>query len=76
MIYRFLDGKSIIANSPEEFVEKMRQTSWYAEETAKKFMYACSKRGHKIGLFIRYDTESHFLNDLIDSQIVAIEYVN
>lgn len=71
--YRFTDGKSITASSPEDFVRVMRETSWCPGTDVDNFMTLCSERGEKIGFDIRCDSAYNFLSDLIKVGIVAIE---
>lgn len=71
--YRFTDGKSITASSPEDFVRVMRDTSWCPGTDVANFMSLCSERGGKIGFDIRSDSAYNFLSDLIKVGIVAIE---
>lgn len=71
--YRFSDGKSITASTPEEFVRIMRETSWCPGNDVSNFMVLCSERGAKIGFDIRCDTAYNFLSDLIKVGIVCID---
>jgi hypothetical protein len=68
-----MDGKAITASTPEEFVVKMRETSWTPGDNTSNFMTLCSERGQKIGIAIRCDTAYNFLSDLIKAGVVAVE---
>ena len=71
--YIFSDGKVIKASSDEEFIKKMRNTSFSESSNEKEFMIQCSERGKKLGLDIRYDTVYNFVSDLTKSGIVFCE---
>lgn len=71
--YRFSDGKTVEASSPEEFVKKMRFSSWYPGRDTREFMSMVSERAGKIGLDVRKDSEYNFLADLIKVGIVGLE---
>jgi hypothetical protein len=71
--YRFSDGKTVVASSPEEFVKKMRFSSWYPGKSTEEFMQMVSERADKIGLHVRRDSEYNFLADLIGVGIVDLE---
>jgi hypothetical protein len=71
--YKFIDGSVIIASSPEEFVQKMRSTSWCPGEDDQDFMDLCSERGQKLEVDIRSDTAYNFLTDLIRCEVVTTE---
>lgn len=71
--YRFTDGKSITASSPEDFVRLMREKSWTPGTDMANFMDLLSERGEKVGFDIRSDTAYNFLADLIRAGIVSIE---
>jgi hypothetical protein len=73
MRYRFTDGKSVEANNPEEFVAKMRNTSFSESEDEVDFMELCSERAEKLGVDIRTDNADNFLADLIRCGIVIPE---
>jgi len=71
--YRFSDGKVVVASSPEEFVAKMRNGSWYPGKNDTEYMQTVAERGTKLGTHIRIDTAANFLEDLIEIGIVALE---
>lgn len=71
--YRFVDGKTLDANSPEEFVKNMRNSSYCPGDDEQDFMDLCSERGFKLGLDIRSDSEYNFLVDLIKHEIVVLD---
>jgi hypothetical protein len=71
--YRFTDGHCIDAATPEEFVTKMRNSSYCPGEDDADFMDLLSERGQKIGLDIRSENAIVFLTDLIATGIVGTE---
>lgn len=71
--YKFTDGKTITAGSPDEFVRIMRDTSWCPGHDVEDFMDLVSERGEKVGFDIRSDTAYNFLTDLIRTGIVGLE---
>mgnify|MGYP001601533001 CR=1 FL=1 len=73
MIYRFKDGKAIEAHSPEEFVRKMRNTSYSESDDEQDYMEACAERSRKLGVDIRSDSPYNFLVDLIQTNQVFPE---
>jgi hypothetical protein len=73
MRYRFTDGKSVEAETPEEFVTKMRNSSYAPSEDEEDFMELCSERAERLGVDIRTDNADNFLHDLIHNGIVTLE---
>ena len=71
--YRFSDGHTLDAATPEEFVVKMRRTSYCPGDDEADFMDLCSERGQKLGLDINSENATLFLADLIKVGIVAKE---
>lgn len=77
MQYRFLkDNKVIEANSPEEFVHKMRNTSFAHTGDNVSFMSECADRAKKLGLDVRSDSEYNFLTDMLELGLVVKEISN
>lgn len=76
MRYRFTDGKVIEASSPEEFLSKMRNSSYALSENDVQFMEDCAERGLKMGLDINTESPYQFLISLIRNKIVYREYSN
>lgn len=71
--FRFSDGKAIQAETVEEFIRKMRNTSYSESKNVKDFMEGCSERANKMNIEIRTDDPYNFLDDLIKAGIVRIE---
>lgn len=70
--YKFMDGFVVVASTPLEFVEKMRQSSFTPSDDAQEFMDQVSDRGSKIGMDIRANSANNFLRDLINNEVVSI----
>jgi len=72
MRYRFTDGKELEADTPEEFVKKMRSASFASSEDEYEFMHDCAERGRKVGIYIRTENAEKFLSSLIYYGIVSV----
>lgn len=74
MQYRFLkDNKVIQAESPEDFVHKMRNTSLAHTNDNSSYMQEVSARAKKLGLDVRCDSEYNFLTDMLLHGLVIKE---
>lgn len=76
MRYRFADGKELEADSPEEFVRKMRAVSFAPSENEYEFMHDCAERGRKMGIYIQTENAEKFLDSLIYYGIVSMVGLN
>lgn len=74
MKYQFKDGEILEADTPEEFVEKMRISSFAPSENTYEFMHDLAERGRRIGIYIKVDSEEKFLDSLIFYGIVVMLY--
>lgn len=72
MRYQFTDGKILEAETPEEFVEKMRGSSFFPADNTYEFMHDVAERGRRIGIYIKVDNEEKFLDSLISYGIVVM----
>jgi len=74
MKYKFTDGKILEADSPEEFLTKMRNASYAFVPDEQEFMEDCAERGRKMGVYILTDSPYSFLSSLIECGIVRAEF--
>ncbi|MCX6145722.1 MAG: hypothetical protein NTW25_00505 [Candidatus Kapabacteria bacterium] len=69
--YKMLGGGIITANSPKEFVQKLREISFNPCESVEEFLEktaeACNLQN---GTLISFENESWFLVDLIKNSFV------
>lgn len=72
MKYRFANGEELEAFSPEEFLKKMRATSFAPSENEHEFMHDCAGRGRKMGIHIQTENAEKFLESLIRHGIVTM----
>ena len=76
-LYRMIDGHVIGATSDENFVEQLRNSSFYPCTDANTYMSEFAKRVYLLyGTRIRYQNASEFLNCLIRLKVVYIQEVN
>jgi hypothetical protein len=72
MKYRFTDGKELEADNPEEFVRKMRATSFAPSQDEYEFMHDCAERGRRMGIYLKTENAERFLDSLIYYGIVSM----
>ena len=75
--YRLLDGITICANNPNEFVNQLRSSSFFPCDTTLDYMAEFAKR-----VYVLYSTNisssncDDFLGDLIKLNLVYIIQIN
>ena len=75
--YKLLDGCTIVASSPSDFVSKLRNTSFFPRDSDEAYMGEFAKRAYiMFGASVRSDNADDFTNDLISLGIVYISELN
>jgi len=74
MKYKFADGKVIFAENAEEFLAKMRMSSFTLAPDDTTFMHDCAERGRKLGINLKIESAELFLESLIYYEIVAMDF--
>ena len=72
MRIKFSDGKIITADSFEDFVKKMRRSSFFPGETVTTYMAEVSERLGRFDLNISTQDANTFAADLQTSGIITI----
>jgi hypothetical protein len=66
VIYTTINGQTFEADSPEELVSQLRESSWVATKDDGDFMYHSSlKAAAQIGKTVRCDTAANYVADLV-----------
>lgn len=72
MRFQFSDGKIITADSCEEFVRKMRKSSFFPGESVATYMSEVSERLSKFDFIISTTNADTFVSDLQASGVLTV----
>jgi len=68
------DVEVIIANSAEDFVNKLHTTARFGEDTREEYLRCFAEWNQKLDdITLRYDTPENFVQDLIENGYLKVD---